>query len=108
MRNLKSALDICAAGIDFRAADIRPDLVEMMLDHVSDAVVDVHDDHIHHLRSSLNPCAELAGADLYANTYRGILLNIRDYWESVGGWTWPYRAMIDIMEMDDGLKNCGL
>lgn len=105
---IKEALETCAAGIGFKSAYNCKLLAKLLLFHCSNANIDAHNEHFFHLQSCIKQCEFLSASPIWSNTYKGILQNLLIHWDILGNWTWTYRALLDIIEMDIVLKNYGL
>lgn len=108
MRNIKEILDTCAAGIDFHATIDYKAAPEALLNYVSDAAIDRSHNRIHHLNSCIRQCEIIANTNLQTDTYRQLILNLLEHWDSLGTWTWPYRVLCDIVAMDEPCQHCSL
>lgn len=107
MENIKSRLDYCAAGICFKAAANCKDLAELIFQKSSKNAIDTKNTCYHHFFQCMKQCEIIACKPLWASTYQSTVKNLLDNWGVLGDWTWVYRVLIDIYEMDVK-KNCGL
>lgn len=107
MENIKSKLDYCAAGLQFKAAVNRKDLAELILQKSTKTAIDTKNPCYHHFFQCMRQCEAIACKPLWASTYQSTVENLLNNWDTLGNWTWVYRVLIDIYEMDVK-KNRGL
>lgn len=107
MKNLKSELDYCSAGINFKSASNRKDLAELILQKSTKNAIDTKNPCYHHFFQCMKQCEIIVCKPLLASTYQSTIKNLLDNWGLLGDWTWVYRVLIDIYEMDVK-KNSGL
>ena len=106
MENIKNSLDFCAAGLHYKSAANRKDLAELLLQTASENTINTHHPRYPHFCQCIKQCETIAKQPLAAATYHDTLKNIVDTWDILGDWTWTYRVLLDVCEMDK--KICGL
>ncbi len=106
MENIKNSLDFCAAGLHYKSAANRKDLAELLLQTASENTINTRHPRYPHFRQCIRQCEIIVKQPLAAENYHDTLKNIVDTWDTLGNWTWTYRVLIDIYEMDK--KICGL
>lgn len=106
MENIKNSLDLCAAGLHYKSAANRKDLAELLLQTASENTINTRHPRYPHFRQCIRQCEIIVKQPLAAGNYHDTLKNIVDTWDTLGNWTWTYRVLIDIYEMDK--KICGL
>lgn len=106
MESIKSSLDFCAAGLHYKAAANRKDLVELLLQTASENTINTRHPRYPHFRQCIRQCEIIVKQPLAAENYHDTLKNIVDTWDTLGNWTWTYRVLLDVCEMDK--KICGL
>lgn len=107
MENIKSRLDYCAAGIHFKAAANCKDLAELIFQKSTKNIIDTQNPCYHHFFQCMKQCEAIACKPLLASTYQLTVENLLNSWDLLGNWTWVYRVLIDVYEMDVK-KNSGL
>lgn len=107
MKNLKSDLDYCAAGLQFKSTSNRKDLATLIFQKSTENKIDTKNSCYHHLFQCIKQCEAIARKPLLASTYQSTVENLLNSWDVLGDWTWVYRVLIDIYDMDIK-KSCGL
>lgn len=108
MENIKAILEHCSAGIDFYASENRKDVPEELLEIISDAAIDSSHERYHHLCSCIKQCESIINSYIQASTYKQLVAVLLEHWDTLGPWTWPYRVLLDIVEMDSHCHSCSL
>ena len=102
--DILNVLELCSGTLDARQTYKTLDLVSFLSRCVSNQTIDLKHFRYPHFRKCLDICTNIVNPARSLDTYQDILNFFLENWKKLENFTWAYRVLLDIFEMDPNLK----